>query len=50
MDKDTKLKILLLEILISVSLCLGCIIAKAVFKQDAFLETLYNYLITDIVF
>lgn len=50
MDKNTKLKILLLETLISVILCLGCVIAKIVFKQDAMIEALYNYLITDIVF
>ena len=50
MGKEIKMKFLLLQILVSVLLCIFLIAIKFVLRQENIVEEIYNYLITDIVF
>ena len=50
MDREFRLKQGLLQVLISILLCIGMILIKFVFHQEELITSIYNYLITDIVF
>ena len=50
MEKDRKIKIVIIKVLISVLLCMVLVILKFVVKEENMIEEIYNYLITDIVF
>lgn len=50
MDRETKMKLAVIEVLIAVILCMLLVILKFVLKEDKIIEDIYNYLVTDIVF
>ena len=50
MREEYKIKSALFRTLCALIICLALILVKFVFKNDIFLEEVYNYLTTDIVF
>ncbi len=50
MDRETKMKLAVIEVLIAVILCMLLVILKFVLKEEKIIEDIYNYLVTDIVF
>ncbi len=50
MTEENKIKSSLFRTLISLLLCLFAIILKFILKEEIFLEEVYNYLASDIVF
>ena len=50
MEEDYKIKSMLLRTFCAIVLCLVTVVMKFVLKEENFVEEVYNYLATDIVF
>lgn len=50
MSEEYKIKSVLLRTFLALFLCMGLIVVKFVLKEEIFLEEVYNYLASDIVF
>lgn len=50
MDNEFRLKQGLIQVLVSILLCIIMILMKFVFHEEDIIASIYNYLITDIVF